>query len=147
MSGVTTIRGRPQPIGAVMTADGINFAVFSRHATAVTLVVLPEAGSAAIAEITLDPLRNRTGDIWHVRVVGLPDTFRYGYRVDGPAGPTHRFDPSRLLMDPAAVVISDGAVWAGTCQTDPSEITTAAGSMSSRDGSNRCVGPTGPSTR
>jgi glycogen operon protein len=81
--------------------------------------VLPETGAKPLVEIPFDPKRNRTGDVWHVRVKGLPDTFRYGYRVDGPAGPTHRFDPSRLLIDPASILLSNGAEWAGTCQTDP----------------------------
>ncbi|HEY2786911.1 MAG TPA: glycogen debranching protein GlgX [Fimbriiglobus sp.] len=119
MLELKTIRGRPQPIGAVMTSDGINFAVFSRHATAVTLVVLPESGSTPLAEVPFDPNRNRTGDIWHLRLQGLPETFRYAYRVDGPQGPTHRFDPTRLLIDPASLLLSNGAEWAGTCQTDP----------------------------
>ncbi len=45
----------------------------------------PSPASGEIyAEIPLDPLYNRTGDHWHVRVDGLPEEFCYGYRVDGP---------------------------------------------------------------
>ncbi|MGL6096151.1 MAG: glycogen debranching protein GlgX [Fimbriiglobus sp.] len=113
-------RGRPLPLGAGRTDDGINFAVLSRHATKVTLVLLPdEDGKPPFMQVELDPRRNRTGDHWHVRVHDLPDTFCYGWRVDGPTGSKHRFDPSRLLLDPAATMISGGAEWAGSCETDP----------------------------
>src|SRR5215510_13201724 len=37
----------------------------------------------------------------------------------GPRGPRTRFDPTRLLLDPSATMLSEGAVWAGTCETDP----------------------------
>jgi isoamylase len=113
-------RGRPLPLGASWSADGINFAVLSRHATSVMLVILPEeGGNQPLAEYALDPRKNRTGDHWHIRITGLPKTFCYGWRVDGPRGQRTRFDPSRLLFDPAATLISNGAVWAGTCESDP----------------------------
>ena len=115
-----TARGRPLPLGISRAADGMNFAVISRHATAVSLVVLPADGSSKpLVEVALDPRRNRTGDHWHVLVPGLPDTFCYGWRVDGPPGANHRFDPTRLLIDPTARMISGGDGWAATCETDP----------------------------
>jgi isoamylase len=115
-----TSRGRPLPLGSSITPDGANFALLCRHGTSVTLVILPEeGGNKPLAEIRLDPRRNRTGDHWHIRVDGLPNTFCYGWRVDGPKGPMHRFDPTRLLLDPACPMLSGGAVWAGTCETDP----------------------------
>ncbi len=115
-----TSRGRPLPLGATYTADGINFALLCRHGTRVTLVILPEeGGSKPLGEIPLDDRTHRTGDHWHVRVQDLPATFCYGWKVDGPKGPRHRFDPTRLLLDPAGVMVSHGATWAGTCETDP----------------------------
>ncbi len=120
MTAFATSRGKPLPLGAVRTPDGVNFAVFSRHATAVSLVIFPESGeNTPLAELPLDPRRNRTGDHWHVRVADLPPVFGYGWRVDGPRGRRHRFDPSRVLLDPAATMLSNGAVWAGTCEVDP----------------------------
>jgi len=120
MTTFRTVRGRPFPLGASRAPDGVNFAVLSRHATKVSLVIYPEAGgSKPLAELPLDPWKNRTGDHWHVHVLGLPDEFCYGFRVDGPKGKRHRFDPSRVLIDPATTIISQGAVWAGTCEVDP----------------------------
>jgi glycogen operon protein len=115
-----TSRGKPLPLGPSLTPDGANFALLCRHGRRVTLVLLPaEGGTTPLAELPLDARQNRTGDHWHIRVHDLPEAFCYGWRVDGPHGPRTRFDPSRLLLDPGAALLSDGAEWAGTCETDP----------------------------
>jgi glycogen operon protein len=119
-----TSRGRPLPLGPSLTADGANFALLCRHGRTVTLVILPaEGGITPLAEFPLDARKNRTGDHWHIRVHDLPEAFCYGWRVDGPHGPRTRFDPSRLLLDPSAVMLSHGAEWAGTCELDPQRTT------------------------
>src|SRR5262249_20196552 len=82
-----------------------------RHGTAVSLVVYPLEGDEPLVEIPLDPRLHRTGDHWHIQVAGLPPSFRYGWRVDGPIGAGHRYDPRNVLLDPATPAISDGAVW------------------------------------
>jgi glycogen operon protein len=92
-------------------AEGINFALLSRHATRVTLILYPIEGPDELASIELDSRKNRTGDHWHILVAGLPSTFRYGFRLDGPRGPGYRFNPEYVLLDPAATAISDGATW------------------------------------
>src|SRR5207244_4189819 len=94
-----------------MQAHGINFALLSRHATRVTLVLFPLDGPGTLGEVELQPRKHRTGDHWHVQVAGLPLTFRYGWRVDGPRGDGHCYDPEHVLLDPAATAISDGATW------------------------------------
>ncbi|QVL33021.1 glycogen debranching protein GlgX [Telmatocola sphagniphila] len=112
-------RGRAMPLGVSTSLDGINFCLLCRHGVAVTLVLLPLEGSEIpLAEIELHPQFHRTGDHWHVLVKGLPLDFRYGWRVSGPDGNGHRFNPKRILLDPAATILSEGAVWAGTCETD-----------------------------
>jgi isoamylase len=111
MQSLRLARGRSLPLGATALADGINFALLSRHGTAVTLVLYDMEHDEPKSEVTLHPRRNRTGDHWHVLVSGLPRVFRYGWRVDGPAGPLHRFDPTLVLLDPAATALSEGAVW------------------------------------
>jgi glycogen operon protein len=111
MQSLRLARGRSLPLGATALADGINFALLSRHGTAVTLVLYDMDKDQPTAEVELDPRRNRTGDHWHVLVRGLPRVFRYGWRVDGPAGPMNHFDPTLVLLDPAATALSEGAVW------------------------------------
>src|SRR5262249_27491688 len=86
-------RGSPLPAGAMRTPSGINFVLICRHGTAVTLVLSEPCSDTIDAEIPLDPRENRTGDHWHIRVDGLPEEFCYGYRVDGPVGNGHRYDP------------------------------------------------------
>jgi glycogen operon protein len=111
MLTVRTSRGRPLPLGATALSDGINFALLCRHGTAVHLALYALDGPEVLAEITLDPRKHRTGDHWHIQVGGLPPAFRYGWRVDGPRGRGHRFDPSIVLLDPAATALSDGVTW------------------------------------
>ena len=64
--------GHPFSLGATVTPDGINFAVFSRHATAVTLVLFPETlkknKGCHTVEFPLDRHLNKTGDIWHILI-------------------------------------------------------------------------------
>jgi isoamylase len=105
-------RGSPLPPGATPTPSGVNFVLLCRHGTAVGLVLSEPCSGEICAEIPLDPLYNRTGDHWHVRVDGLPEEFCYGYRVDGPAGGGHCFDPTVILHDPYTRALSCGRTWA-----------------------------------
>ncbi len=106
-------RGHCRPFGPTPGPGGVNFAVFSRHAEAVSLVLFKEGQEEALAEIALDPARHKTGDVWHVFVHDLtPDTL-YGYRVRGPLAPKqgHRFNGHVVVLDPYAPAISGGARW------------------------------------
>jgi len=114
-------RGGPRPLGASLFRGGINFSLFSKHATHVVLVLFNESDGTKV-EIPLDPRVNRTGDVWHalVRIQdGDPD---YGWRMktsycwrldrqvnDNPL--VHRFDPSKLLLCPYATAITGGEKW------------------------------------
>src|SRR5215470_8215599 len=100
MKGFRTARGRSLPLGATALADGVNFALLCRHGTVVRLVIYPVDAPEPLAEFLLDTRKNRTGDHWHILVKGLPQEFRYGWRVDGPRGDGHRFDPGIVLLDP-----------------------------------------------
>ncbi len=105
-------RGRPVPLGATVVGDSTQFALFSRHATAVTLLLYEDAGAVRpAAEVVLDRDHHRTGDIWHAAVAGVGAGWCYLYRVDGPFAPRHghRFDARRLLFDPYAKAFT-GAV-------------------------------------
>jgi glycogen operon protein len=119
-AGIRTLRGRPLPLGVSSAIEGLNFALLCRHGIQVWLVIYPLDGDdRPFAEIRLHPRFNRTGDHWHVLVIGLPNGFRYGWRVDGPSGDGHRYEPARVLLDPATPMLSGSSVWGGTCEVDP----------------------------
>ena len=93
--------GSAHPRGASFTGEGVNFAIFSAHATKVELCLFDEAGVHEIARIALPEY---TDEVWHGFVRGLGLGARYGYRVHGPylPGLGHRFNPNKLLLDPYA---------------------------------------------
>jgi isoamylase len=107
--------GKAFPLGVSQVEGGLNFALFSQHASSVILCLkLPGRGTedekgADVVEFVLDQQKNKTGDIWHVIVEGLPASgVLYGYRVGGPQGwdQGHRFDSSTVLLDPYAKLVS-----------------------------------------
>ena len=106
--------GRPEPLGAWATPDGVNFALFSRNATRVRLELFDSAMDNTPSRIIdLDPQRHRTGDIWHAWVRGVRNGAFYGYRVDGPYRPEdgHRFNVNKLLLDPYAAAVASSSGW------------------------------------
>ena len=104
-------RGQPLPLGASRAGDGVNFVLICRHGTSVRLILSEPCDPDVAIEIPLDPKLDRLGDHWQVRVEGLPEDFAYGYRVDGPTGPGHRFDPSVVLIDPTCRALACGKPW------------------------------------
>ncbi|HYT94648.1 MAG TPA: glycogen debranching protein GlgX [Gemmataceae bacterium] len=119
MQTYRTARGRSLPLGATALADGVNFALLCRHGTVVRLVIYPVDAPEPLAEFLLDTRKNRTGDHWHILVGDLPREFRYGWRVDGPRGESHRFDPGIVLLDPASTALSDGVAWGAGAREEP----------------------------
>ena len=106
--------GKALPLGSVLTRDGVNFALFSRHATAVSLILFetPEPGSPWV-EISLNKRQHKTGDIWHCFVQGLKEGTCYLYLVDGPYIPERglRFNPHKALLDPYAKALTSLDGW------------------------------------
>jgi isoamylase len=101
--------GTPLPLGATQRGTGVNFALFSRHATRVRLELFDQPQDSTPARsILLDPAHHRTGDVWHVWVEGIQPGQLYGYRVEGPYEPVkgHRFNPNKLLVDPFATALT-----------------------------------------
>jgi glycogen operon protein len=81
----TVSAGKAMPLGASIYEDGVNFAVFSRHATMVTLILFESpAPDSPHTDIPLNTKGTKTGDIWHCHVKGLKAGACYLYRVDGP---------------------------------------------------------------
>jgi glycogen operon protein len=106
-----SIEGLPYPLGVSWceTDRAYNFAVYSKHATSVRLLLFAADDLATPrVDLALDPLRNKSGRVWHCRVKEsvVGDCRYYGYVVDGPApaGPfeMHAFHPEKLLLDPYA---------------------------------------------
>ncbi len=92
------IASRSSPIGATVLKGGVNFSVFSRHATAVELLLFDRAEDAKPSRvINVDPLRNHTYHYWHTFVPGLKAAQIYAYRVAGPFEPERRCCSKGLL--------------------------------------------------
>ena len=93
--------GLPYPRGAYWDGKGVNFALFSAHATRVELCLFDSDGQREIERIELPEY---TDEIWHGYVEGARPGAVYGYRVHGPYEPDngHRFNPNKLLLDPYA---------------------------------------------
>ncbi|MXQ09409.1 glycogen debranching protein GlgX [Alphaproteobacteria bacterium GH1-50] len=100
--------GKAAPLGATVDGDGVNFAVFSEHATAMYLCLFDEDGT----EHRL-ALPERDGDVWHGHVAGIGAGQHYGFRAQGPYRPDegHRFNPNKLLIDPYARRLTGHPVW------------------------------------
>jgi isoamylase len=106
--------GSPLSLGATQRGTGVNFALFSRHATRVRLELFDQPQDSSPARsILLDPEHHRTGDVWHVWVAGIRPGQLYGYRVEGPYEPEkgHRFNPNKLLVDPFAAALTRRDDW------------------------------------
>src|SRR5438128_2629388 len=98
-------KGDSSPLGATPSPDGVNFSVFSRHATGVELLLFDGVDDTKAASVVrLDPAANRTYYYWHVFVPNVRPGQLYGYRVEGPFDPSSgmRFDPAKVLLDPYA---------------------------------------------
>ena len=110
MTRLRLSQGRSAPLGATWDGEGVNFAVFSEHATRVELCLFTEDGKKERDRIAL---LERDGDIWHIHVAGLMPGQIYGYRMHGPYEPEqgHRFNPHKLLIDPYAKRLVGGLKW------------------------------------
>jgi glycogen operon protein len=105
--------GESAPLGARVTAGGVNFSVYSRDAELVELLLFdgPQALEPADT-IPLDPRSHRTYHYWHTFVPGLGTGQVYAYRAHGRSAPDRglRFDAEKVLLDPygLAVAVPDG---------------------------------------
>ena len=106
----TVSPSRASPLGATFDGEGVNFAVFSGHATRIELCLFSEDGVQEIARLDLP---ERDGDIWHGYVSGLRPGQLYGYRAHGPFAPEEgfRFNPNKLLLDPYAKRLAGQVTW------------------------------------
>ena len=103
--------GEPYPLGATWDGQGVNFALFSQHATGVDLCLFEKTHDAV--ESVKISLPERTDQIWHGYLPDVRPGQLYGYRVHGPYAPEegHRFNPAQLLIDPYTKAISGTIKW------------------------------------
>ena len=101
MDKIQVREGLPHPLGATWDGEGVNFALFSAHASRVEICLFDERGERETARIELPEYSN---EIWHGYLPGVTPGTIYGYRVHGPYEPEqgHRFNPNKLLLDPYA---------------------------------------------
>jgi len=102
--------GHPYPLGATWDGAGVNFALFSEHATKVELCLFDQFWRREIHRVLL---REQTDQVWHCYLPEARPGLLYGYRVHGPYEPTKgfRFNRNKLLLDPYAKQIQNGLKW------------------------------------
>ncbi len=111
MNTLSFLSGQPCPYGTAVLSTGVNFSLFSRHASSVTLDIFEYVDDAEPCySYTLKKDTNKTGDIWHVFVQGLQKNALYLYRVEGPFVPHEglRFNGGNYLLDPYARGLTAG---------------------------------------
>lgn len=107
-------RGNALPFGPHPAEEGVNFSFFSRSATRVRLEFFNHPNDQIATKfVDLDPIKHRTGDVWHVWIKDIQPGQLYGYRVDGPyePGAGYRFNFEKLLLDPYATAVTPVSYW------------------------------------
>ena len=99
MSAARLLPGHPWPMGAAWDGQGVNFTVFSAHASAIALCLFDDAGRL---QTDCQILPGHTGDIWHGYLPDASPGLLYGLRAHGDWQPDdgHYFNPNKLLLDP-----------------------------------------------
>ena len=102
--------GSAFPLGASFDGLGVNFAVFSAHATRIELCLYDPTGRREIARFELPEW---TDEVWHGYLPYARPGLLYGFRAHGPYEPEqgHRFNPNKLLLDPYAKGLSGSVKW------------------------------------
>lgn len=111
--GLKLRAGRPYPFGATVIGNAVNFSIYSRYATACTLVLFRNHESEPFVEIPFNKAF-RMGNVFSMMVFDLDfENIEYGYRMDGPYNPQegHRFNKEKILMDPYAKLIAGRDIW------------------------------------
>jgi len=103
--------GSPYPLGATWDGAGVNFSLFSEHATQVDLCLFDSPFSTQeTARLTLP---EKTDQIWHGYLPAVLPGQLYGYRVHGPYAPQrgHRFNPHKVVLCPYANAVGRNVRW------------------------------------
>jgi glycogen operon protein len=99
----------PQGVSRVEDERAFNFALYSKHAEAVRLLLYTAEDTRTPAlEYELDPRSRKSGRVWHCRIpeAEMRGAAYYAYRIRGPTPrgryEWHAFDPEKVLLDPYA---------------------------------------------
>ncbi len=94
----------PSPLGATVTKTGVDFAVWSKHASLIELCLFDENGEKETKRLAM---ARDSNDVHRLSVPGIGNGARYGYRAHGVYSPDHGlwYDPAKLLVDPYAIEI------------------------------------------
>ena len=109
MSTRAVMSGASAPLGATVRPGGVNFSVFSKHATLIELLLFDDETAAQPARVVpLDADEHRTYHYWHVFVPDLQPGQVYAYRAHGPFAPNRgcRFDAEKALLDPYGLAVA-----------------------------------------
>jgi isoamylase len=111
MAEIKIYPGHSFPLGAEWNGEGVNFALYSEHATRVELCLFDNVDDTIPSHVV--SITNRSHRAFHCFIPGLKPGQLYGYRVHGPYDPAngHRFNPSKLLIDPYAKAIAGTLKW------------------------------------
>src|SRR3954451_4060911 len=122
--------GDPEQLGPTGRHDGGHFAIHSAGAPRIELLLFDNIADQRPSQvIPLSPETNRTGDVWHIFVEGLPNGTLYNFRADGeynPAANGSRFNVNKTLLDPYAPAVTGDFDWLsgdalGYDNTDPDD--------------------------
>jgi len=117
-----TVRGTSYPLGATLRDGGVNFSIFSKQSTCVSLLLFNNADDPHPSRvIRLDPRNHRTHHYWHVFVPGLEAGQVYAFRAEGPGRRGLRFDPQKVLLDPYGRAIVKPAGYSREAATAPGD--------------------------
>lgn len=103
--------GTAFPLGATWLPEqkSYNFAIYSKHATQVRLLLYREDDLLVpAATFEFNYLKNKSGRIWHCHLTKreMHGARYYAYQIDGPKGAKqndmHAYDVEKILLDPYA---------------------------------------------
>jgi len=109
-SKLLVTKGAPQPFGTSPLDDGINFAIYIKQAAEVKLLLYLHSTKELLAELRLDPEVNKTSNVWHICVHGLPEGVCYEYKI-ARAGKANVPQEEHFVLDPYAKGVDTTYKW------------------------------------
>ncbi|GAK50360.1 isoamylase [Candidatus Moduliflexus flocculans] len=122
-------QGNSFPLGASATPQGVNFSIYSKHATGIELLFFNNVADGKPAQtFGFDQITNRTGNYWHLFVPGVKAGQIYGYRVSGEFAPEQglRFDAEKILLDPYGLGVAIPSNYSRDAAKKPGDNTAVA---------------------